>query len=136
MNNKNSELPNSERKLNIKQTLVKSILDDKRIIKSKNQNQNTDTSFRNPDITKYILTTKTLQSIIDTPIRPIEKTKKNKQHKEDECSFKDISQITKKQTFIINDITNTSLFDDCEEEEFTSQIRYSLPSLEIDCIIS
>ena len=132
MNNKNSELPNSERKLNIKQTLVKSILDDKRIIKSKNQNQNTDTSFRNPDITKYILTTKTLQSIIDTPIRPIEKIKKNKQHKEDECSFKDISQITKKQNFIINDITNTSLFDDCEEEEFTSQIRYSLPSLEIN----
>ena len=63
MNNKNSEHPNSERKLNIKQTLVKSILDDKRIIKSKNQNQNTDTSFRNPDITKYILTTKTLQSL-------------------------------------------------------------------------
>ena len=132
MINKNSEHPNSERKLNIKQTLVKSILDDKRIIKSKIQNQNADTSFRNPDMTKYILNTKTLQSIIDTPIRPIEKIKKNKQHKEDECSFKDISQITKKQNFIINDITNTSLFDDCEEEEFTSQIRYSLPSLEIN----
>ena len=132
MINKNSEYPNSERKLNIKQTLVKSILDDKRIIKSKIQNQNADTSFRNPDMTKYILNTKTLQSIIDTPIRPIEKIKKNKQHKEDECSFKDISQITKKQNFIINDITNTSLFDDCEEEEFTSQIRYSLPSLEIN----
>ncbi len=126
----NSGNQNCEKKSNIPQTLVKSFLDEKRVIKSKNQNINS--SFRKSDITKYNFNIKTLQSIIDNPIEKHiekEKEKKIKFHKEDECSFKDISQITKKQTFIINDITSNSLFDDCEEEEFTSQIRYSLPSI-------
>ncbi len=129
----NSGNQNCEKKSNIPQTLVKSFLDEKRVIKSKNQNINS--SFRKSDITKYNFNIKTLQSIIDNPIEKHiekEKEKKIKFHKEDECSFKDISQITKKQTFIINDITSNSLFDDCEEEEFTSQIGYSLPSIELN----
>ena len=137
MINPNSGNQNCEKKSNIPQTLVKSFLDEKRVIKSKNQNINS--SFRKSDITKYNFNTKTLQSIIDNPIekhiekeKEKEKEKKIKFHKEDECSFKDISQITKKQTFIINDITTNSLFDDCEEEEFTSQIGYSLPSIELN----
>ena len=130
MINPNPENQNPEKKSNIRQTLIKSFLDEKRVIKSKNQNINS--SFKKSDITKYNFYTKTLQSIIDNPIKKYvekEKEKKIKLHKQEECSFKDISQITKKQTFIINDITDNSLFDDCEEEEFTSQIRYSLPSI-------
>jgi hypothetical protein len=130
MINPNPENQNPEKKSNIRQTLIKSFLDEKRVIKSKNQNINS--SFKKSDIKKYNFYTKTLQSIINNPIEKYvekEKEKKIKLNKQEECSFKDISQITKKQTFIINDITDNSLFDDCEEEEFTSQIRYSLPSI-------
>ena len=66
MINPNSGNQNCEKKSNIPQTLVKSFLDEKRVIKSKNQNINS--SFRKSDITKYNFNTKTLQSIIDNPI--------------------------------------------------------------------